>query len=679
MGLLRSRANPRFLRESPLPDQWGNALAASGCVGVAEHCPAWPGKECMGPQLHWFRILSCLLLLAVGSVGFGHLAERQAAETFDIDDSAIAELNTPVRDASFDAIPTMLPESQQTTGDKSGGPPKMAVRPSESIAADPVLLPVDDPTAMQVRMRQIVEFLASDELAGRGLGTEGLAKAAEYIAKQMTNIGLRTNLYDGTPFQRFRQEQTLASDSFEAHFVGSDEKKIGLSFGQQFVPLHYSEPKTIDAPVVFAGYGIVAPEHNHDDYAGLDVAGKAVIILRGEPAWWNTSDQRSDAGSLVSKIDAASSRDAAAVLFCTDRAAVRKNLLEQSTDWKVAIEELVAAKREFDALKEPSLEQFEQHRIQVAELVRKIDLLGEELASRADPLVDFELRGPLGAGVKSLPVVHIRRALVSSLLESAGQPSLDIIERNWAEKPFQSFELAGWKLAGQLSVKWTNQELANVIGLLPGEGPHSDEAIVFAAHYDHLGLGGFGSLDIGVDKDVHNGADDNASGVAVLLEVARQMIARRKPIGRSIVFVAFTGEESGMLGSKHYARFPLIPIDKTVAMLNLDMVGRIREDRLTVFGVGESPEFPELLEPLAARQQLQLRMRNEVSGMSDDAVFKDRGIPAMHFFSGYHPDYHRPTDDVEKLNLDGMRSVANLAVDLLIELADAPDRPQPAK
>src|SRR5919112_2091369 len=183
----------------------------------------------------------------------------------------------------------------------------------------------------------------------------------------------------------------------------------------------------------------------------------------------------------------------------------------------------------------------------------------------------------------------------------------------------------------------------NVIGLLPGHDPvRRNETVIVGAHYDHLGLGGFGSLDPDSAGKVHNGADDNASGTAMLIEIAQRLAAT--PPARTIVFIAFSGEELGLLGSSYYVKQPVYPLATTLAMINLDMVGRLRQKRLIVYGSQTAREFPALLDSLNWHAGLDLKAQGDGYGPSDQSSFYAAGEPVLHFFTDLHEDYHRTTD-----------------------------------
>jgi hypothetical protein len=210
----------------------------------------------------------------------------------------------------------------------------------------------------------------------------------------------------------------------------------------------------------------------------------------------------------------------------------------------------------------------------------------------------------------------------------------------------------------------------NVVAVIPGTSRAlRGEVVVVGAHYDHLGLGGFGALDPDSTGRVHNGADDNASGTAALLEIGRQL-ARRGP-ARTVVLVAFSGEELGTLGSSYFVQHATPePIDSLYAMLNLDMVGRLRNARLLALGAGTAREFPALLDSLNTPPRFDLRASGDGWGPSDHAVFFATRHPVLHFFTDLHEDYHRTTDDWDKLNVPGIAQVAQFVADLALALAN---------
>lgn len=212
-------------------------------------------------------------------------------------------------------------------------------------------------------------------------------------------------------------------------------------------------------------------------------------------------------------------------------------------------------------------------------------------------------------------------------------------------------------------------DVSNVVGVLPGWGDLASQAVVVGAHYDHLGYGGFGSLDSDSVNVVHNGADDNASGTAVMIEVARMLQARETDHARTVVFVAFTAEEMGLIGSSYYVNHPVVTSDSTYAMINLDMVGRLTDDKLAVFGAETAEEFPLLLDSINRGFAFDLAASGDGFGRSDQQSFFTAKIPVLHFFTGTHEDYHRASDDSHRTNAAGAARVAAFVAALTWNLA----------
>jgi hypothetical protein len=273
------------------------------------------------------------------------------------------------------------------------------------------------------------------------------------------------------------------------------------------------------------------------------------------------------------------------------------------------------------------------------------------------------------------------RGIGTAGLERAGSYIRDGFARAGLRVSFQDFTIPP-DAPAVLHTNLGGTATRNVVAIIPGTSPAlRGELVVVGAHYDHLGLGGFGALDPDSTGRVHNGADDNASGTAALLEIGR-LLADRRP-ARTVVLVAFSGEELGTLGSSYFVQHSVPqPIDSLYAMLNLDMVGRMRNARLVALGAATAREFPALLDSLNTPPRFDLRASGDGWGPSDHAVFFATRHPVLHFFTDLHDDYHRSTDDWDKLNVTGIAAVAQFVADLALAnrpgaltFVDAP-RPQ---
>ncbi len=547
-----------------------------------------------------------------------------------------------------------------------------------------------DHAAVEARLAADAKYLASDELEGRGIGTKGLDLAADYIAEQFVQAGLKTDLFEGSPFQAFTvTTSTEMGKENRVTLIGPSGKdgeqpvRIELKPGKDFAPMSASGSGVFDLPLVFVGYGITAEEKGYDDYAGIDVEGKAVVILRHEPQQNDPESafdgkRNSAHAPFERKISNAYQHGAAAVIFCTDEVELRRNLQMRYQRWRVALKKLAAVSEKIEknsqATATPDLEQIQEQREWIRKRTAEIQQCSEQLGEPYDPVLPFGSTGPGAA--RDFPVVHCRRQPLDKAIHAALDTGLASLERKIDEKPEpQSRELQGWRVTGRIDVTRKSVEVKNVIGVLPGKGPLAEETVVVGAHYDHLGYGGRGSLEP-QKRAVHNGADDNASGVAVVIEVARRLADRPEGPRRRVVFVAFTGEERGLLGSAHYVRHPLFPLESTVAMINLDMVGRLRDGKLIVTGTGTAKGFGGLVDELSREDGLKLVKRPGGFGPSDQASFYAKKIPVLHFFTGTHKDYHRPSDDFELLRVPGMRQIADLVADLAGELATCEPQPE---
>ncbi|MFK7735240.1 MAG: M28 family peptidase [Pirellulaceae bacterium] len=478
-------------------------------------------------------------------------------------------------------------------------------------------------TSAVARMKSDLTFLASDELKGRDTGSEGIAEAGEFIATRFRELGIGVDGFDGSPFQDFSIPGTSQLGEKEKNYLSFSwgDKTLDGELGVNFTSVSLGSNGSFECPVVFAGYGISAPDLGYDDYEGIDVEGKVVIVIRKEPQQQNADSifegqQSSRYAYFSSKELTASLKNAAALIIVNDSVT----------------------------------------------------------ASRSDQVMTVTAAGA-ALSDKQVPTFHCQRSLIDPILkEATGRNLLEMEAAIDADLKTQSVELEGVTVRGEAMIEEARIPVRNVIGYLPGSGELADEWVVVGAHYDHVGMGRQGSLSPGT-LAIHNGADDNGSGTVTMLEVARRFATQAAENRRGILFMAFTGEEKGLLGSKYYARNPRWPLEKTVAMVNMDMVGRLKDDSLTIYGTGTAEEFDGLIDELNEVGKFNLAKQPEGFGPSDHSSFYEKEIPVFHFFTGLHNDYHRPGDDVEKVNFDGMARIATMIFSAVDSIATTEKKP----
>jgi len=545
-------------------------------------------------------------------------------------------------------------------------------------------------TAQQLQqLRDDIKYFTSDDLRGRGVDDNvSIAKAAQYIADRMKSVGLDTGLYDRTPFQKVPLTLEALAGAKERNrltitFDGNREAVVA-SLPDSFSPLAIgSLTGRVTGRLVFAGYGITAQKYNYDDYGGIDVAGAIVVILRKEPG---ASDPQSPFNGtrntrhafFTTKVKNAIDHGASAVILVNDQASIDRSADRVRS--QIELEELSRQRTEeqMDNLPAEAINLLKSLTDKIDASEAMIQALGEELKQTKNGLLGVTDAGQRPDGKDSIPVVSISRRLADRLLRQADHRRLRDIEAqiDQAYSP-QSVELVGVKANLQVELKPSVADTSNVVGVIPGVGPLADQSIVVGAHYDHVGMGGYGSLAPGTVA-IHNGADDNASGTAALLASAKRIGDRLTGVQshRRVIFIAFTGEERGLIGSKFYVRFPRFPLESTVAMINMDMVGRLLENELTVYGTGSALVLDEILEQVNQRQQFNLFRVATGYGPSDHQSFFEAGVPVMFFFTGLHSDYHRPSDDFEKINFGGLTRITDTVSEVTIRLATRIDRPQ---
>ncbi|MCU0714964.1 MAG: M28 family peptidase [Pirellula sp.] len=477
------------------------------------------------------------------------------------------------------------------------------------------------------RLQTDIEYLASDERKGRAAETTGLREAADYLAERFTNLGLKTDLFEGTPFQNFSLDGPLQTppekNRLQAAWKG--ESPTSLELGTDYQPQTLGKNGSFDAEVVFVGYGITSTDGVlYDDYAGIDVTGKVVVVLRKEP----------QADDPKSPFDGTEPSQHA--LFTT--------------------KEINAAKHGAAAL----------------------ILVNDAKSDQDAPDTLFPIGTGGGLIKDQIPTLFMKRSLLAKWISQAGKSLEDVEKGIDSDLKPRSFLIPGLRIAGEVAIEKAKVPSFNVLGLLPGQGDLAGEYVVIGAHFDHVGMGGPGSLAPGTIA-VHNGADDNASGTVALLETALRMKDVYDRSGdkprRNILFIAFSGEERGLLGSIYYCNHPRFELERTVAMLNMDMVGRLQNDELTIYGTGTATEFDSMI--TKANESLAFRLERLPEGMgpSDHQSFFMKNIPVLHFFTGLHDDYHRPSDDFDKINLIGIDRITDMVSQLAEEIAFNPAKP----
>ncbi len=478
------------------------------------------------------------------------------------------------------------------------------------------------------RVTYDIKYLASDELGGRKPGTDGIEVAAKFIEDRYKQIGLQT-LDNGTYRQEFEVRQGLTVDGEQTtlKLVNSDanEMTMELELNKDYLPQAKRSGFEFDTDLVFVGYGINAEKDlNYNEYHGLDVEGKIVVMIRREPQQDNPESvfdgkEVSSHSYIQSKVLAARNAGAIGLIMVNDG-------FSAPTDDKDVLEDTNRFGSTFPFI----------------QLKRRV--LDELLAK--SPLTDAD-------GSKFKQLADIEKRIDETLSPVS-----------------QKFE--GWKVVGSSKAKEQLSRTSNIIGIMEGEGPLADETIVIGGHYDHLGMGGAGSR---TDRrEIHNGADDNATGTAAVLELARRFAAREKKPARRLLFVCFSAEEMGLLGAFHYVKEPIIDLNKTAAMVNFDMIGWLRDNKVTIFNATSAEEFDALLDRANIDMGLDVEKSGGFGG-SDHLPFFQNSIPVMFVHTGLTSTYHTPEDDFETIDCAGALKVIDFSEKVLDELVAMEKRP----
>lgn len=472
------------------------------------------------------------------------------------------------------------------------------------------------------RLTADVVWLADDARQGRRAGTEGERMAATYIAGRFAELGLQPAGEDGyLQSLTVPLEPETGGGSWILRRPTGDSAAEVVTFDDpaQVAALFCSASGGADAPLVFAGYGMRNEDRDWDDYAGGKLDGAIVVIVRGTPALPAEAEADVESsphgggnvapfgssGSIFNKVMTARHMGASAVI------------------------------------------------------------LAQHPSSRGEALLPFHNGHSAEASIPALTVsVEVACALVPGYVDRVSAMDARALESG--EHMANSMEALA-NVALSSDVRRGKGTATNVLGLLPGKD--RSRVVVLGAHFDHLGMGGTGSLARSTWGEIHNGADDNASGTAVVMELARILAGRSAP-PCDVLFALWSGEELGLLGSAHWVANPTVPLEAVTCNLNFDMVGRAGSGALQVLGAGTSPVFAEWMEAAGASAGLELAVNLSGDGIggSDHQSFIRVEIPALHFFSGVHTDYHKPSDDAEGFEADGAKRTTELALDLVTRI-----------
>jgi Zn-dependent M28 family amino/carboxypeptidase len=466
-----------------------------------------------------------------------------------------------------------------------------------------------------IRYLNDIKALTVPAMEGRGDGTKGLTLAADLLERRYKSLGLDpagTNGY----FQPFSliTGAKLAGNNHVVEQLG--EKKKELKLNEDFVPFSFSSSGEASAPVVFAGYGASAGEFGYDDYAGTDVRGKIVVLLRYEPAGFATKSGNQGLtrhAALITKAINARNHGAKAVV-----------------------------------------------------------IVNGKTGGEGDRLTRFgSVSGPEDTGIL---LVQVKNSVAQAWFAAAGKTLVGVQDEiNSSSKP-ESFAFPdSVRLTVDVNIETTRATVNNVLAYLPGK---TDEYVIVGAHYDHLGYGNYDSLAPSQIGQIHPGADDNASGTAGVLELARLFAPLRGQLDRGILFASFAGEELGLLGSADWVKEPTRPLGKAVAMLNMDMIGRIKDEKVYIGGVGTGSTFQETL--TKAEDGFPFHIENSAGGYasSDHTSFVAKKIPVLFFFSGLHSDYHKPSDTWDKINAPDAARLLDMVAKVTEQIDEASARPQ---
>ncbi|MDE0313521.1 MAG: M28 family peptidase [Candidatus Poribacteria bacterium] len=485
-------------------------------------------------------------------------------------------------------------------------------------------------------IQQHVEFLADDALEGRMTGSKGSKRAADYIVEHFSRLNLQPAGEEGGYFQTFEFNAGSKIIPDENNFLltrkkeGTDEQ-LEFKVDEDFLPFSFSSNGVVDGEVVFVGYGLVVPgeaNEGYNSYAGIDVKDKIVVALRYVPEGVKAERRQQLIRHAGIRYKAVQARENGAKAFLTVAGPNSPN------------------------------------------------------AGKIIPLT-FD-SGSADSGIVAGSITH---TVANTLLAQAGKDLKEVQTGLDDENPHfvGHFPLPDVKIKVAAAIEKIKKTDNNVLAMLPPtHQTENNEYIIVGAHYDHIGYGEVGSLAKGEEKgQIHNGADDNASGTAVILKLAEMFSEERQnhpeKFKRGVIFALWSGEELGLIGSTHFVNDPVLPLNDVAAYINFDMVGRLRNNKLVLQGIGSSPIWTKLIEKRNVLVGFNLALQKDPYLPTDVTAFYPKNVPVLSFFTGLHKNYNRPTDDAETLNYAGLERISSLAYGIVSDLISAETRPEYVK
>ncbi len=473
---------------------------------------------------------------------------------------------------------------------------------------------VDSPEITTEEIKQHISYLASDELKGRDSGTEEILKAANYISNEFQKYGLKPS-FEGKYLQEFPFIKTIQLSDNNSLIFYYEGKEISPTLWDEYISVPFSGNTKVKGQLVFAGFGISAEDLNYDDYKGIDVKDKIVIVFRNTPEPDVAHSEFDTHSALRKKATVARDKGAAGIIF--------------------------------------------------------INPYDENKTS--DDLIKFDY--DRGGSVSDFAVVNTKREIIENLFSSLSKNLKEVYDHILETKTPFSFELKNASTDISTEVKEVEAISWNVGGYIEGNDPElKREWLIIGAHFDHLGMGSEGSLYRGDELQIHNGADDNASGTTGVLELAEKFASEKNDLKRSIAFFTFSGEELGLLGSNYLVNNLPFLAEDAVTMINMDMIGRLQDSSLIVYGTGTSSNWTDMLNKYNS-YGFNLTFNEEGYGPSDHSSFYGKKIPVLFFFTGTHEDYHKPSDDTEKINFEGEQNILEYVYKIALAIDENPERP----